>query len=238
MPTVAHWGWNGNARRYWDFRYGAKIQQVERQTHHYGSGLNSLPMLSYYEQHPEDLYALRVGYAGNTAPLANIDEGGFASAAFHSYPELLKWDPYSGDYGPGFLGLSLGQCVYIVNDKKYGNLVFGGDIDDEASSASVVVAEPKDALGRRVFFADAGLKVEISAGAIRKVHYDRSTQTITLTVAPAATDGALQAKEAVVWLKQPVSSTVGFTVTGSEKARGGWLVKLTGDETSVKITKA
>lgn len=19
MPTVAHWGWNGNARRYWDF---------------------------------------------------------------------------------------------------------------------------------------------------------------------------------------------------------------------------
>lgn len=21
MPTVAHWGWNGNARRYWDFTY-------------------------------------------------------------------------------------------------------------------------------------------------------------------------------------------------------------------------
>ena len=19
MPTLAHWGWNGNARRYWDF---------------------------------------------------------------------------------------------------------------------------------------------------------------------------------------------------------------------------
>lgn len=21
MPTVAHWGWNGNARRYWDNMY-------------------------------------------------------------------------------------------------------------------------------------------------------------------------------------------------------------------------
>ena len=23
MPTVPHWGYNGNARRYWDFFYGA-----------------------------------------------------------------------------------------------------------------------------------------------------------------------------------------------------------------------
>ena len=26
MPTVPHWGYNGNARRYWDFLYGGKLQ--------------------------------------------------------------------------------------------------------------------------------------------------------------------------------------------------------------------
>ena len=25
MPTVPHWGYNGNARRYWDFLYGGKL---------------------------------------------------------------------------------------------------------------------------------------------------------------------------------------------------------------------
>jgi Family of unknown function (DUF5695) len=27
-----------------------------------------------------------------------------ASVAFHSFPSTLKWDPYSGDYGPNFFG--------------------------------------------------------------------------------------------------------------------------------------
>jgi hypothetical protein len=35
MPTVPHWGYKGNARRYWDFLYGGKIRRIERQLHHY-----------------------------------------------------------------------------------------------------------------------------------------------------------------------------------------------------------
>ncbi|KAF2679063.1 hypothetical protein K458DRAFT_422496 [Lentithecium fluviatile CBS 122367] len=125
MPTVAHWDWSGNARRYWDFVYAAKITQIKRQIHHYGSALNSLPLRRYFEQNSTELYALRVSFARNTAPLTNIDEEGFTSAAFHSYPELPKWDPYSGDYGQGLQGLGLGQCTLIVNDEIYGRLVFG-----------------------------------------------------------------------------------------------------------------
>ena len=46
MPTVPHWGYNGNARRYWDFFYGAAPGgTTERQIHHYGSGLNAIPAL-------------------------------------------------------------------------------------------------------------------------------------------------------------------------------------------------
>ena len=64
MPTVPHWGYNGSARRYWDFMYAGKLRRLERQLHHYGSGLNAIPVLSEFREHPDDLYLLRVGYGG------------------------------------------------------------------------------------------------------------------------------------------------------------------------------
>ena len=44
-PTIPSWGYNGSARRYWDFIYGAdpKYSGIERQLHHYGSGINAIP---------------------------------------------------------------------------------------------------------------------------------------------------------------------------------------------------
>ena len=49
MPTVPNWGYNGNARRYWDFYYGAAPGgRQERQIHHYGSGINAIPMLTEF----------------------------------------------------------------------------------------------------------------------------------------------------------------------------------------------
>src|SRR5512146_609708 len=64
MPTLPSWGYNGCARRYWDFQYAGKIKRIERQLHHYGSGLNAIPVLTAYRDHPDDLYLLRVGYGG------------------------------------------------------------------------------------------------------------------------------------------------------------------------------
>ena len=104
MPTVPHWGNNGNARRYWDFFYGGKLRRIERQLHHYGSGLNAIPVLSHFREHPDDNYLLRVGYGGTMGALTNIDLEGFASVAFHSFPSTLKWDPYSGIMAPNFFG--------------------------------------------------------------------------------------------------------------------------------------
>jgi hypothetical protein len=228
MPSVAHWGWNGNARRYWDFVYGAKIQQIERQIHHYGSALNSLPMLHSFEHDiTNNFYALRIGFAGNTAPLTNIDQGGFASAAFHSFPDLLKWDPYSGDYGQGFLGLALGQCVYIVNDKQFGDVAFGGDIDDSKSSKDSIVVTPKDAVRRRVFIAELGLKIEFSAGAITTVVFNRSEKHVKLTLVPASTTEALKAKSAVVWVKQSGARAAEYAPVGGRNERGGKVFDIT-----------
>ncbi|KAK2009902.1 hypothetical protein LZ32DRAFT_589394 [Colletotrichum eremochloae] len=236
MPTVAHWGWNGNARRYWDFNYGAKYAATERQIHHYGSGLNSLPMLHYFERNPTDFNAIRVAFAGNTAPLTNIDAEGFPSAAFHSFPEKLKWDPYTGDYGLGFLGLGLGQALYIVNHENYGEVVFGGNVI--ASNDTAVVAEPRDAVRRRVFVADWGLKVSLSAGAIQTVTYDREGQRLTLAVSPAAAEAALQAASAIVWLTQTTVGEAEFVIQGATVSRGGYLVDLSAGQADVVISRS
>jgi hypothetical protein len=196
-------------------------------------------MLHSYEQNPtNNLYALRVGFTGNTAPLTNIDQGGFASAAFHSYPELLKWDPYSGDYGQGFLGMSLGQCMYIVHDEQFGDVAFGGDLDEENSDAVTIVVVPKDAVRRRVFVAELGLKAEFSAGVIDEVTYDRSTASISMKIGSAATENALKAQSAVVWLKQSDSSEGKFIVAEAGKQRGGWKVDLASGSAEVKIIRA
>jgi hypothetical protein len=36
--------------------------------------------------------------------LTNIDQDGFPSMAFHAFPDCLRWDPISGDYGLNFFG--------------------------------------------------------------------------------------------------------------------------------------
>jgi len=46
-PTLPHWGYNGSARRYWDFLFAAKYRRIERQLHHYGSGLNAIPLVNW-----------------------------------------------------------------------------------------------------------------------------------------------------------------------------------------------
>jgi hypothetical protein len=49
-PTIPSWGYNGNARRYWDFLYGGKVSRIERQIHHYGSALNAVPLFDAFRQ--------------------------------------------------------------------------------------------------------------------------------------------------------------------------------------------
>ncbi|KAI7528581.1 hypothetical protein KC331_g15673, partial [Hortaea werneckii] len=187
MPTIAHWGWNGNARRYWDFLYAGdiKLARIERQIHHYGSGLNALPLLDNYRQtaDPESMdaiYDLRVGYGGIQGPLSNIDAGGFGSMAFHSYPDTLRWDAYSGDYGPNFLGHVLGAATYLLNHPIFGWISFGGNVHQENRSA--ILVEPKDMLRKRIFVAPVGLWVTIDAGIISSFSYDSESQEVEVCI--------------------------------------------------------
>jgi hypothetical protein len=182
MPTVPHWGYNGSARRYWDFQYAGKITRIERQLHHYGSGINAIPVLSEYRSHPEDLYLLRVGYGGTMGAITNIDQEGFASAAFHSFPDTLKFDPYSGDYGPNFFGHSFNTATYVVKDPEFGWQAFGGNIKTKGNTISVT---PLDSFRMRVYVASAGLWLTLDAGQFESVEIDTKTGAIRVGLAAA-----------------------------------------------------
>ena len=182
MPTLPHWGYNGSARRYWDFQYAGKITRIERQLHHYGSGINAIPVLSEYREHPDDLYLLRVGYGGTMGAITNIDQEGFASAAFHSFPDTLRFDPYSGDYGPNFFGHAFNTATYIVNDPEFGWQVFGGNLKVEGSTVKVT---PLDSFRMRVYVATAGLWLTLDAGEFAGVELNAKTGAVRLGLAAA-----------------------------------------------------
>jgi len=182
MPTVPHWGYNGNARRYWDFLYGGKIRRIERQLHHYGSGLNAIPVLSYYREHPDDIYLLRVGYGGMMGGLTNIDQEGFASVAFHSFPSTLKWDPYSGDYGPNFYGHALNSATYVIDHPEFGWQAFGGNVE---RSGDLIKVQPLDSFRRRVYVAARGLWLTLDSGTFESVQLNTRTGVVRISLSPA-----------------------------------------------------
>lgn len=177
MPTIPHWAYNGNARRYWDFLYGGKLSRYERMIHHYGSGLNAIPVLTQYRQAPDDLYLLRVGYGGLLGTLSNITEEGFAPCASHSFPTELKNDGISGDYGCGYFGYAINTATYIVHDNAFGWLAFGGNV---TLKGNLVKVNLTTAAKSRIYLAPAGLWLTLDAGTFKTVSFDTKSKEVRI----------------------------------------------------------
>ncbi|WP_437921814.1 DUF5695 domain-containing protein [Sphingobacterium sp. LRF_L2] len=181
-PTVPHWGYNGSARRYWDFVYGGKLARIERQIHHYGSALNAIPVLTEYRDHPDDFYLLRVGHAGMMGALANVTEDGFAPGAFHSYPSTLANDGISGDYGTGFYGYAVNSGTYIIRHPEFGWLSFSGNLEEKQGLIKVNLTTSSRG---RVFLAEEKLWITTDAGEIESLQYDPKAKEVELTLSCA-----------------------------------------------------
>lgn len=177
MPTIPHWAYNGNARRYWDFLFAGKLSRVERQIHHYGSALNAIPVLNAYKEKPDDFYLLRVGYGGLLGAVSNITEEGFAPCAFHSFPSTLKIDGISGDYGPGFFGYAVNSCSYIMEHPDFGWLAFGGNLQETKGWVTVDITT---AAASRVFIAPISLELTLDAGTFKCVSFNPQTKEVRL----------------------------------------------------------
>lgn len=179
-PSIPHWGYNGSARRFWDFLYAGKYSRIERQLHHYGSSNNAIPLFDSFRENPSDFHLLQVAYGGLMGSLSNIDENGFGSAAFHSFPDMMKFDPISGDYGVSFFAHAYTAASYLVDHPLFGWLGFGGNVVTENGK---VVLEPTDSARTRVFIAPIGLWLTLDAGKIASVSYDPASGNVSLTLA-------------------------------------------------------
>jgi Family of unknown function (DUF5695) len=232
MPAIPHWGYNGNARRYWDFIYGgAPGGTIERQIHHYGSGINAIPVLAEYREHPENFYLLRIGYGGAMGALSSIDQEGFPSAAFHSFPQHLRWDNYIGDYGPNFFGHAISTGTYIVNHPDFGWQAFGGNV---RSAGGRVTVDTLDSIRRRVYIAPLGLYLTLDRGTFERVTIDSATHAVQVTLAPAGPF----TPTALLHIEQPVRIDGVGTYESSRTLaveRGGLVIPLGRAATSIAL---
>ncbi len=229
MPTVPHWGYNGSARRYWDFVYGGKLSRIERQLHHYGSALNAIPVLTHYRDNPDDFYLLRVGHAGTMGALANITQDGFGPAAFHSYPSTLAIDGYAGDYGCGFYGYAVNSGTYIAKHAEFGWLAFSGVLTQQDDW---VTTEVTTASQSRVFIAPIGLWITSNAGRIDEVSYHEKTGEVRVTLAQAdAYTDAVHLR-----LERTLTTAGRYALLGYEKNdRGQYVVPLKGGSQTLSV---
>ncbi|MFC0268745.1 DUF5695 domain-containing protein [Kushneria aurantia] len=227
-PTIPGWGYNGNARRYWDFGTAGKYERFERQIHHYGSALNAVPLLDAFRRDPSDFHLLRVGYGGMMGPMASIHRNGFTSTAFHAWPDMMKWDPYSGDYGMGFFGHAYAIGTYVVNHPTFGWLALGGELQASADSIRVV---PLEEAQKRLFIAPAGQWITLQAGRIQSATYQSTSGDITLTLAPAD-DFTSTAR---VFLQATTDDASALRVADAVFERGGYSVPLSRGETTIRL---
>lgn len=230
MPTIPHWGYNGSARRYWDFLYGGKLSRVERQLHHYGSGLNAIPVLTEYRSHPDDLYLLRVGYGGLMGSIANIAKDGFGSAAFHSFPSTLKEDGLSGDYGSNFYGYAVNTATYITKDKEFGWLGFGGNVSESGDWVNTKITTAEKS---HVFIAAKGIWLTLDAGTFNVVSYNKKTSALRITLDHAN----ISTPVAYLHVNQSASRNgVKYVLKGTfAKERGAFIIPLK-KNTTIEMT--
>ena len=230
-PSIPHWGYNGSARRYWDFIFAGGDRRLERQLHHYGSSLNAIPLLAEYREHPDDFYLLRVGYGGTMGALTDIDQQGFPSCAFHSFPDMLKPDSITGDYGPNFFGYAWNTATYVVNHPEFGWIAFGGNLNKDGN---VVKITPLDSAGTRVYIAPYGLWLTLEAGNFDDLELNTRTGAVRVRFAastPFTTEARLSisqpAKLSGIGTYHPPNST--------RMERNAYVVSLQ-RETTIELT--
>lgn len=185
MPAIPHWAYNGNVRRWWDFGVAGKLARIERQVHHYASPLNAVPLLDAYTRAANpSFHDLRVGYAGWSGALSNINSDGFGSQAFHAWPESLKWDAYSSDYGAGLTGHMVYSMCTLVDHPDFGFVSMGGNVEQQEGRGLVQVM-PRDTVQRRIYVTPIGLHLKAGAGRIESFSYDPVTRTVVVNFGTA-----------------------------------------------------
>jgi hypothetical protein len=175
--------YHGSARRFWDFGVNGNPPQcigIERVLHHYGSGLNAIPILHGFEMTPDNIYLLEVGIGSISGVLTNIQSAnGSSSMGFHADPSLLQHDGYTADYGMAFFGHSQLSSSYLVQHPDIGLVAYLGDLVQIENDWGLV---PRDSYSRRVYLEPIGTAFELDSGSFSFVSINMATSTIQVNL--------------------------------------------------------
>ena len=163
--------------------------------------------------------------------MTDIDQQGFDAPAFHSFPDMLRFDPLSADNGPNFFGHAWSAATYVVNHPDFGWTCFGGNL---SVSGDEVTIEPKDALRTRVYLAPVGLWLTLDSGQFDRLIWNEKTRSLRIALAPM-NEFTTQAR---LRIDQPAHlAGIGeFHLSGiSVKERGAYSVALSASETWVEL---
>lgn len=124
-------------------------------------------------------------------------------------------------------------------DPELGLVAFGGEVD-ELGNGTVVVS-PKDSVRRMVYLAMFGTKVEVDAGNIEIMRYEKETGLVWVRIAPSIPSVPTMtfAKSTILRVEKmsQVGSTgnIGIISPNLSLKRGGWLVDLSNGTVDVEI---
>lgn len=181
------WFWYGSDARWWDFVVTGKWLSFDETCHHYMSGLNGWALVDHYLR-SGDAVALRQGYGALLGILTNVEQSGVAHMAYHWGPAKTGFDPFSGEIGLGLYGYLQGAAVIVVSDETFGPSCYGGEVHDKAGT---LIIYPRDGLGRRVYFLQEGIRLEIEGATITRMVFVRRNRQILLDVKPVASVSAV-----------------------------------------------
>lgn len=247
MPSTPNFAYHGSAGGWGDFSNNGKWMVRggwEREGGHYRAGLNSIPLAERYRSHPDELYLLETALGGITGVLANIDSAGAPSMAFHLYPFMLQYDPYSGDHGLGFFGHAMNVGAYVAKSPSLGWLCYLCALapPQPADGAPYALTSVLDSFRKRAYVGPVGLWLVLQTGQLLSMHVHPSNRTIEARVgADDAAEGNWLASKVRVQLTAPAYATGrrtahAFAVRGAEYVRDAFEIDAVGSEVRVQIT--
>lgn len=208
---------------------------------HYRAGLNQIPLSEWFRLHPDDFQLLEIAIGAITGQFTNIDNNGAPGMLYNAYPHVQEHDPYTGDYGLGFFGISLESAAYFVNHDTMGPICYLCDITSPSASSNRKRPqltrgsfELRDAYRARVYFEPLGLWIQADTGNIDSVQFDIAARQMVLVFAAATnTPAGIQSYSKLRLRVDKVarnSSRPGqnFTVispTGAKYSRSAWEIE-------------
>jgi len=194
MRSSPTWAYNGGSRSWGDLGNNGKWQVTSganfetRGNFHYRSGLNAIPLLEWYQRHPDDLFLLEPALGAVAGQMNNIDEHGAPSMMMHMEPHILDFDPHSGDFGLGFFGCSLSSASYFVVHPQLGPVCYLCNLLDQQVSLGMFVLEPADLYHRRVYLEPLALSLVLETGTFKTLSLNMGAKKIVIEFQAMAYD--------------------------------------------------